>query len=408
MATWWKPWTWVPGSSHADNFVRNITLQEGTPRLGLPTTPEAAVQVTAVLCAVRVIAEGMAQMPLKLYREREVDGRTKREVAKDHPLHQRLHRRPNSWMTSFQWREMMTMHAVLGGNGYSVISRVGGHLDELIPVDPACVQIGFDRGEIRYRIVIDGRTMEYAKRDIFHLRGPSLDGKVGLNILRLAREAVGLTNSLEHAQTRLQQNGGRPSGILTYSDGGTLSPEAKQALRESWNEKFGPGGEGGVAVLDNGWSYSSITMSAVDAQLIETRRFQIDEIGRAFRVWPLMLMQADKTATFASSEQFFLAHVIHTLGPWIERWENTLDCDLIDDPDLYAHFQVNGLMRGAAKDRGEFYAKALGAGGAPGWATQNEIRGWEDLDPKDGGDELFRGSQNADVPAGAPAVDPEE
>lgn len=396
MATWWKPWTWVPGSSHADNFVRNINLQDGTPRPGLTSSPEAAVEVTAVLCAVRVIAEGMAQMPLKLYREREVAGRTKREVAKDNPLHQRLHRRPNGWMTSFQWRETMTMHAVLGGNGYSVISRVGGDVDELIPVDPACVQIGCDQGEIRYRIAIDGRTMEFAKKDVFHLRGPSLDGKVGLNILRLAREAVGLTGSLEQAQRRLQQNGGRPSGILTYSDAGTLSSEAKQALRDSWNDKFGPGGEGGVAVLDNGWAYNSITMSAVDAQLIETRRFQIDEIGRAFRVWPLMLMQADKTATFASSEQFFLAHVIHTLGPWIERWENTLDCDLVDDPDLYAHFMVNGLMRGAAKDRGEFYAKALGAGGAPGWATQNEIRGWEDLDPLEGGDELFRGSQNAE------------
>lgn len=396
MATWWKPWTWVPGSNHADTFVRNIAFQEGSPRPGLPVTPEAAVQVTAVLCAVRVVAEGMAQMPLKLYREVEVDGRIKREVAKDHALHRVLHRRPNSWMTSFQWRETMTMHAVLGGNGYSVISRVGGYVDELIPVDPACVQVGFADGEVRYRITTDGRTMEYPKRDVFHLRGPSLDGKVGLSILRQAREAVGLTSGLEQTQIRLQQNGGRPSGILTYSDAGTLSAEAKQALRESWNEKFGPGGEGGVAVLDNGWAYHSITMSAVDAQLIETRRFQIDEIGRAFRVWPLMLMQADKTATFASSEQFFLAHVIHTLGPWIERWENTLDCDLIDDPDLYAHFLTNGLMRGAAKDRSEFYAKALGTGGAPGWATQNEIRAWEDLDPLGGGDELFRGSQNAE------------
>lgn len=398
----------MPGSSHADGFVRNIALGDQASRLGPPATPEASVQVTAVLCAVRVIAEGMAQMPLKLYRESEAGGRTKREVATDHPLHQLLHRRPNGWMTSFQWRETMTMHAVLGGNAYSVISRVAGQVDELIPVDPACVEIGFDRGEVRYRVTIDGRLIECSRRDVFHLRGPSLDGKVGLNILRLARQAVGLTSDLEQAQTRLQQNGGRPSGILTYSDAGTLSPEAKQALRESWNQKFGPGGEGGVAVLDNGWAYNSITMSAVDAQLIETRRFQIDEIGRAFRVWPLMLMQADKTATFASSEQFFLAHVIHTLGPWIERWENTLDCDLIDDPDLYAHFQVNGLMRGAAKDRAEFYAKALGAGGAPGWATQNEIRGWEDLDPKEGGDELFRGSQNADAPAPSTSADPAE
>lgn len=396
MATWWKPWTWRDGASHGDNFIRSLVIQEGASRAGLPATPESAVQVTAVLCAARVISEGMAQMPLKLVRERNVNGRTMREVATDHPLHRILHRRPNGWMTSFQWRETMTMHAVLGGNAYSVISRVNGEIDELIPVDPACVSMSFEGGEIRYRMNLDGRTAEYPRSEVFHLRGPSLDGKVGLPILRLAREAVGLTSGLEAAQARLQENGGRPSGILTYKDAGTLSPEAKQMLRDSWNKKFGPGGEGGVAVLDNGWDYTSIMMSAVDAQLIETRRFQIDEIGRAFRVWPLMLMQADKTATFASSEQFFLAHVIHTLGPWIERWENTLDCDLINVVDLYAHFQVNGLMRGAAADRAEFYAKALGAGGAPGWATQNEIRGWEDLDPKEGGDELFRGSQNTD------------
>lgn len=399
MATWWKPWTWNEGGSDGDNFIRNVQIDFGSaPGIG-PLTPEAAVQVTAVLCAVRVIAEGMAQMPLKLYREREKDGRTAREVAKDHALHRLLHRKPNGWMNSFQWRETMTMHAALVGNAYSVISRVAGKVDELIPVDPASVQVRFEKGEIRYRIALDGRSIDFPKRDVFHLRGPSLDGCVGLHILRLAMHAVGLTSALEQSQVRLQQHGGRPSGILTYGEGGTLSPEAKQQLREAWNRKFGPDGEGGVAVLDNGWNYSSIMMSAVDAQLIETRRFQIDEIGRAFRVWPLMLMQADKASTFASAEQFFLAHVTHTLGPWIERWEHTLDCDLIDDDDLYAHFQVNGLMRGAAADRAEFYTKALGAGGSPAWATQNEIRGWEDLDPKEGGDELFRGSQNAGLPA---------
>lgn len=389
MAAWWAPWTWFgDGRSHADNFIREPQFRAGTVRHGLEVNEETALRLSAVLCAARVIAEGCAQIPLKVLKEVERNGVTVREPAKRHAAYNVLHRRPNAWMTSFEWRELMTLHAVLLGSGFSIINRVGDKVDELIPVMPGAVQVLFEGNDVRYRITIGGKVAVYDRDEIFHLRGPSMDGVTSLPIVRLAAEAIGLAQSLERQQSDLQRNGGRPSGVL--STGGAKSgPEQRKAVADAWREKFGPGGEGGVAVLDGGWTFEPMLQNAVDSQHIESRRMQIEEIGRIFRVQPIMLMQSDKAATYASAEQMFLSHVVHTLGPWIERWENALDRDLLGG-DVYAHFQVNGLMRGAARDRAEYYSRALGSGGSPAWHTQNEVRALEDLDPLPGGDVLYR------------------
>ena len=403
MANWWAPWTWFGGgASHGDNFIRNV--RDGTPNSLAAIDEHTALRLSAVLCAVRVISEGLAQIPLKVFREKEEQGQTVREPAKDHAAYNVLHRRPNAWMTSFEWRELMTMHAVLLGSGFSIINRVSGKVDELIPVHPAAVQILFDGTDVKYRITIDGKQAVYSREEIFHLRGPSMDGVTALPIVRMAARAIGLSQALEQQQTDLQENGGRPSGILTYS-GGKLGTDERKNVAEAWREKFGPGGKGGVAVLEKAWEFSSMAMSAVDAQHIESRRMQVEEIGRIFRVQPIMMMQSDKAATYASAEQMFLSHIVHTLGPWVERWENAIDRDLLDD-ETYSHFQINGLMRGAARDRAEYYTRALGSGGSAGWATQNEIRGWEDMDPIPGGDVLFKPT-NAEYPSAPPTGDEE-
>ena len=159
-------------------------------------------------------------------------------------------------------------------------------------------------------------------------------------------------------------------------------------------------------ILDNGAKFENTQMSGVDAQHLETRRFQVEEICRAMRVMPIMIGQADKTATYASAEQMFLAHVVHTMMPWYERLEQSADVNLLSDEDrrqgLYTKFNPNALMRGAAKDRGEFYAKALGAGGTPAWMTQDEVRGFEELAPKGGkAGELSQGAMDK-KPAGEP------
>lgn len=389
MAIWWQPWTWRQGAEHSDNFIRNLTDDANVfSRL----TESQAVQVSAVLCAARVIAEGVAQTPLKVYREIEQEGLVLRRPATDHPAYTALHRQPNSWMTSFEWRELMTLHAVLRGNAFSIVNRVNGRVDELIPVDPSCVEMRHDGAKATYVVNHNNLSAEYESDEIFHLRGPSLDGVHGLPIVQMASRAIGLARDIEHSQAQIAKNGQRPSGILSTET--QLNVDRKRQVGEAWRSKFGPDGEGGTAVLDGGWKYEQLTMTSTDAQAIENRRFQIEEIGRLFRVFPLMMMQADKAATFASSEQFFLAHVVHTLMPWFERWEHSLDRVMLPEPDVYAHFVVNGLMRGAAKDRAEYYAKSLGSGGSPAWHTQNEIRSFEDQDPLPGGDILHAGIQN--------------
>ena len=163
---------------------------------------------------------------------------------------------------------------------------------------------------------------------------------------------------------------------------------------------------GGPLILDRGASYLQQTMTGVDAQTLESRRLQIEEVCRPFRVMPIMVGHADKTATYASAEQMFLAHVVHTLAPWCERIEQSIDNDLLrGEQGLYAKFNLNGLMRGAFADRMNGYSKALGAGGSPAWMTPNEVRGLEELNPVDGGDELPKPT-NPPVPDDPPKPPP--
>jgi HK97 family phage portal protein len=191
--------------------------------------------------------------------------------------------------------------------------------------------------------------------------------------VQAAREAIGLSKGLEKQQAKLAGNGGKPSGVLSFA--GKLAPETVEKLRETWQSRFGPNGDGGIAVLDGDAKFHSMTMTSVDAQHLETRRMQVEEIARAFRVQPIMLMQSDKAATFASAEQMFRNHVIHTLGPWIERWEQACNRDILGNAEgLTVDLDERNLLRGDFKDQAEYYTKALGAGGQAAWMTVNEIR----------------------------------
>ena len=212
------------------------------------------------------------------------------------------------------------------------------------------------------------------------LRGPSIDGFKALPAVRLAREAIGLSKALERQQAKLAGNGGKPSGVLSFAL--PLKPETKDKLRETWQARFGSNGEGGIAILDGDAKFQSMTMTSVDAQYIETRRMQIEEIARVFRVQPIMMMQADKAATFASAEQMFRNHLVHTLGPWIVRFEEAANRDILaNETGIRVDLDERNLLRGDFKDQAEYYAKALGAGGTPAWMTQNEVRAEIGLNP---------------------------
>lgn len=343
-----------------------------------------AVDVTAVFCAARVIAEGIAQMPCRVVSE-VYDGATglpRLTVERDHWANRLLGVRPNLWQTAFEFREGMIFNAALGKGAIAIKNVVRGQVRELLPV-PAGSWSVEQLADYSLRIRVDYADKTHGYFDlsqVFYLRGPSLDGFQGLPAVRQAREAIGLSLALERQQAKLAGNGGKPSGVLSFAQ--KLAPETADKLRETWNSRFGPNGDGGIAILDGDAKFQSMTMTSVDAQHLETRRLQVEEIARAFRVQPIMLMQADKAATFASAEQMFRNHVIHTLGPWIERWEQAANRDILGNIDgLRVDLDERNLLRGDFKDQAEYYTKALGAGGQPAWMTVNEIRAEVGLNP---------------------------
>jgi HK97 family phage portal protein len=343
-----------------------------------------ALDVTAVFCAARVIAEGLAQMPVRVVAMRQdaASGLPSWQERPDHWARALLMDRPNGWQTGYEFREGMIFCAALGAGALAIKNEVRGEVRELLPVPPGAWTVEhLPDWTLRIRVDYADKTHGYFTRDqVLLIRGPSLDGFTALPAVRQAREAIGLSRVLEQQQARLAGNGGKPSGVLSFSQ--TLSPEAAEKVRATWQQRFGRDGEGGIAVFDRETKFSPMTMTSVDAQFLETRRMQVEEIARAFRVQPIMLMQADKAATFASAEQMFRNHVIHTLGPWIERFEAALARDILrNETGLKIDLDERQLLRGDFKDMADYLVKALGAGGQPGWMTPNEARAEVGLNP---------------------------
>jgi HK97 family phage portal protein len=374
---------------------------------GITVNEYTAIDVPVVFCAARVIAEGIGQMPVRVVEEQfdATTGLPRLGIKRDHWAHRLLAVRPNDWQTSYEFREGMIFTAALAKGAIAIKNMVGGQVRELLPVPAGSWSVEQKADwSLVFRVDYSDKTHGYFTRDqVFYVRGPSLNGYEGLSAVRQAREAIGLSQALERQQSKLAGNGGKPSGVLSF--GQPLRPETKEKLRETWQAKFGAGGDGGIAILDGDAKFHSMTMTSVDAQYIETRRIQVEEIARAFRVQPIMLMQADKAATFASAEQMFRNHVIHTLGPWIERFEQAANRDILgNETGLRIDLDERNLLRGDFKDQAEYYAKALGAGGTPAWMTQNEIRAEVGLNPvsADGANSLSAGAMNpGPAPEGA-------
>lgn len=351
-------------------------------RSGKEVTAATALEVTAVLACLRVLAEGVAQVPLNVYRRRKGGGA---DVAHDHPLYWQLHRRPNHWQTSFEFRENMMIQAGLAGNFYAFKNKVRGIPREIIPFMPGSVQERWsDKGVPSYLVTSpSGSQQEFPAEAIWHVRGPSWDTRTGMTAIRQAREAIGLSIATEEAHAKLHANGAQTSGV--YSVDATLNPDQYKQL-SAWIERQITGDSRYKPfVLDRGAKFIPNSMTGVDAQHLETRKFQLEEICRAFRVMPIMIGASDKTATYASAEQMFLAHVVHTLMPWYERIEQSMDVNLLTEEDIkagiYIKFLPTGLLRGAAKDRAEYYYKMW----QMGTLNANEIRAMEEQNPYLGG-----------------------
>lgn len=349
---------------------------------GVAVNEKTALQVATVLGCVKAIADGCATPNLHVYRETEDGGRKK---ATNIPEYRLLARRPNEWQTSFEWRRQMTIHAALTGAALSIKVRGNNRrVQELIPIQPGQWDVRrVSRYEVRYRCWDEfGMIGEFGPDDVFVLNGLQWDWVKSMNAVMLARSAIGLAIATEKSQAAMHANGLRPSG--TYTVEGTLDPEQHARLTAWIKKQGGPENAGNPMILDRDAKWYSTAISGVDAQHVETRRLQVEEICRGYGVFPIIVGHADKTATFASSEAFFAAHVKHTLAPWHRAWTQRMDEMLLDGSGpLYAEFDTRYLMAGSMKDRA-VWARTMAEMGI---YTRNEIRDEDGKEPLPGLDE---------------------
>ena len=386
-----------------DQVAQAIDGAIGTMVAGVAVTPQTALQVSTVLACVKVIAEGCATPALQVLRDTK-DG--KKEIASNIPEYRLLTRRPNEFQTAYQWIEMMTAHAALNGMGISIKTKgSNGRVRELLPVDRWDVRRA-GRWERRFRLYDEyGLIDEFEERELFILKGLQWNITDALSPIALARKAIGLSIATEDTQASMHANSVRTNGF--YSVEGSLDPQQNELLTAVLEKRAGPKNVGRPMVLDRSAKWNSTQMTGVDAQHLETRRMQIEEVCRGFNVFPIMIGHSDKTSTFASSEAFFAAHLIHTLTPWHRRWCQAFDEFLLDGSGpLSTKFDTRYLTMGAAKDR----AQLMRTGVETGTYTRNEWRDIEGLDPLEGLDDpltpMNMGTGKNNAPQGDPNADP--
>lgn len=343
-------------------------------RAGLFVSEESAMKTSAVYACVRVLAETVASLPLPLYK-RLAKGK---EKAIYHPLYSLLHDVPNHEMTSFSFRETMMTHLLLWGNAYALIIYKGKTPVELWPLHPSRVYVDrhFVTKELIYYYSDDDGQKVYSPNQILHIPGLSYNGIKGLSPIALARETIGLSQATEEFGSRFFSNGARPGGILEHP-GIVKDPEK---LRTSWENVYkGVKNSHKIAVLEEGMTYKEIGIPPNDAQFLETRKFQLNEICRMFRVPPHLIGDLER-ATFSNIEHQSIDFVVHTIRPWLVRWEQAIQRCLLSEGErslYFAKFTVDGLLRGDFKTRMDGYA----VGRQNGWYSANDIRELEDLNP---------------------------
>ena len=360
---------------------------------GKPVNERTAMQTTAVYACVRILAEAVASLPLHVYEYQDDGGK---KLVYDHPLYYLLHDEPNPEMTSFAFRETLMTHLLLWGNAYAQIIRNGkNEIIGLYPLMPDRMTVDRDEnGKLYYEYQLSsddvhtmkGSTVVLQPKDVLHIPGLGFDGLVGYSPIAMAKNAIGLAIAAEEYGSKFYANGAAPSGVLEHP--GVLKDPGK--VRESWNATFGGSANSNkVAVLEEGMKYTPISISPNEAQFLETRKFQINEIARIFRVPPHMVGDLEKSS-FSNIEQQSLEFVKYTLDPWVSRWEQNMMRSLLtaeEKSTYFIKFNVDGLLRGDYQSRMNGYA----IGRQNGWMSANDIRELENLDriPAELGGDLY-------------------
>lgn len=390
-----------------NSYNSGVSFLFGRSTSGISVNERTAMQTTAVYSCVRILAEAIASLPFHLYRYTDKG----KERVFDHPLYHILHDEPNEEMTSFVFREVLMSHLLIWGNAYAQIIRDGrGQVLGLYPLLPDKMEVDrAENGELYY--IYTRNTEEnpnfkdygriYLRReDVLHIPGLGFDGLVGYSPIAMAKNAVGMTLACEEYGASFFANGATPGGVLEHP--GVLKDPTK--VRDSWHKVYGGSRNAGkVAVLEEGMKYQQIGIPPEEAQFLETRKFQINEIARMYRIPPHMVGDLEKSS-FSNIEQQSLEFVKYTLDPWVVRWEQALQKALLlpqEKNEYFIKLNVDGLLRGDYASRMNGYA----VGRQNGWLSANDIREMEDQNPipeEDGGDlYLVNGSMTKLADAGA-------
>lgn len=381
---------------------RTYSFGVNTPA-GVRVSPETALLLPVIAACVTRLSFTTAGLPIRVYKE-SADG--SKITDSKHEVYRLLATkkgRPNSWQTGYGFRQMLTMHLALRGNAYAeIIANNGGGIESLEPIHPDRVEPErLENGRLRYKLRAMGDLPErmLTQDEVLHLRWMSSDGIEGLSPITLAAKSIGLAQAAETHGAALFKNGARPGGILKHPT--KLPPGAAEQLKAEWDKFYsGAGKAHNVAVVEGGMEFHEIGITPEDAQYLETRKFQAEDIARIYGMPPHMVGIMDH-ATFTNIEHQSTEFIKYTMDPWLKEWEASVDRDLIIEEDYVFEHNVDGLLRGDSEARFNQYSIGLDKM----IYTRNEVRKMENLPPVAGGDEFQQplnmvpeGSQQQDTP----------
>lgn len=351
---------------------------------GKSVTAETAMQLSAVWSCVRLLSETIATLPVAVYRQ-DTSGR--KTPARDHPLYSLLHDQPNADFTAAEYWEGTVACLCLWGNAYSERTSSAGLTRSLTLLRPDWMEVfRTPDGALRYRYHDPEDYRELGEDEIFHVRGFGVGLDVGLSPIAYARHSLGSAMAADEAAAKMFANGVQTSGFLSSDT--TLTKEQREQFRENLKKFMGSENAGKLMVLEAGLKYQPLTLSPEDAQMLQTRAFNVEEICRWFRVPPFMIGHTEKSTSWGTGlEQQNIAFLTYALRPYLTRIEQAIKRQLIPRAlrgQIFAEFNLEGLLRADSQGRAQLYSQMA----QNGIMTRNEIRAKENLEPKDGGDDL--------------------
>jgi len=360
--SWWPFTDWVTPSAS-----------------GVTITADVAMRDPAVNCAVMLPSDTIRVLPCELRLRGEAG-----EDVTNHPAYELVHGFANDWSSAGEVRQGITIDAMLYGDGFGFVSKVAGKPVEIFHLPRGTVSIEWlSTGEPIYSV----NGQKYGASEILHLSQPNWNGapaQRGLGLLHNGRDAIGLSIALSQAAARLMRNNARPNGLLSFS--GALNKEAAARAAASWRTANGGDNAGGVAVMDNSASFTPLSFTSVDSQHAEMRNFAVNEIARLTRVPATMLSDLSR-GTWSNTESLFQQFLQMCLLPWLKRWTDAYALTLLSKEERSKYcfeFDVEDLLRADTATRTTAYSQLRSMGAV----TANEVRAWEGLPPKEGGDKL--------------------